>query len=170
MVGSIQLLYFCFAAQLMVVPVHEFYVSICYIKFNNDHIEVRHRIFHDDFQEALQDFTGDPSYQLTSPWSGKDSLLIDRYLSAFSQLKLNGQMVPTTLAGITIEGEGPTKTVGCILYGKLPASDCEELEFQNKILMNQFDDQINMVHVIKGPVRKSRNLDHRISSLRIRLS
>ncbi len=136
---------------------HAFYVSTCYVRWDRAQVQLDTRVFRDDFELGLRQFTGDPSWQLSRDSA---STVVRSYLAERVALYFGDRQVDLRLESISFDGEGATEIVLC----KLAASDSPprppvECKIYNDLLTEVYDDQVNMIHVKLGERRKSKNLD-----------
>ena len=164
MASKFALLSVVFGLSILPKP-HEFYVSITYLKSDGEQeLQIRHRIFKDDLEMAVG---------LISPLS--DGMIeqsvqdkIFNYLEKCATVLINGSALTTDRDLILVEGEGVTCTIECRRMVTLPEVS-GSLIFDNRILLDVLDDQINMTHFI--PIegrRRSENLDARLTQFKIR--
>lgn len=138
---------------------HAFYVSICYIsKDDAQHIEVRHRIFRNDFELGMQ------QYKQAGYWIFNDSSHIRKdvseYMDSHFHVLFEGASVDLKLKDCYAEGEGVTETITIILRSEQAFMQSGNIKVKSTVLLNVYEDQVNMVHVIdKNRKRKSKNLD-----------
>lgn len=139
---------------------HAFYVSICYIlKDDAQHMEVRHRIFRNDFELGMQ------QYKQVDQWIFSESSErmrkeVREYISSNFQIQFEGTSVELTLVDCYAEGEGVTETITVILRSEDVFRYPGNLKVKSSVLFAIYEDQVNMVHVIdKDRKRKSKNLD-----------
>ncbi len=139
---------------------HAFYVSICYIsKDDAQHMEVRHRIFRNDFELGLQ------QYKKVDQWIFSDTSQskkrdVSQYMDANFQVLYEGKSVSLPLLDCYAEGEGVTETITIILRSEQAFIESGQIKVKSSVLLDIYEDQVNMVHVIdKDRKRKSKNLD-----------
>ena len=143
---------------------HEFYVSICYLKVIDSHqLEIRHRIFKDDLELAIREFQGDRAILLDS----SHQEIISQYLIEVTSLEINHEKLTPEFIGMSIEGEGVTSAVECTFKVKMPAAEVVQMVFSSRVLIDHYDDQINMTHFISPEGRKSKNLDAKFTQFKI---
>ncbi len=140
------------------LTLHEFYVSITYLKQQDQHLEIRHRIFKDDLELVVGPFEWSDKQPLNDSLQSK----IFQYLESKTQCVINDKALPTKLQAVSVEGEGATCTVECRRVLTLPAQ-MESFFFENRILLAELDAQINMTHYISSQGRRSENLDARLT-------
>ena len=143
---------------------HNLHLSVLEIQWNKDatKLECALKVFTDDIQVSIANI------QLDSMSENKDSLTVQKARTV--QYLLNSLLVQApgnsslNLIGEEIEGivtwyyfELEFQYSGGILFKELPSEYLFELE--NHLLLDQFDDQQNIVHVIDGNEKESFLLD-----------
>ncbi len=139
---------------------HAFYVSICYIsKDDAQHMEVRHRIFRNDFELGMQQFNHVNQW-IFSDSSEQIKMDVKEYIDANFQVFNEGASVNLSLVDCYAEGEGVTETITVILRSENAFEQSGSIKVKSSVLLAIYEDQVNMVHVIdKDRKRKSKNLD-----------
>lgn len=140
--------FICFSANLK----HPLHVSTTEVEFNGKEktLEVSCRIFTDDFESILAKVYKQKT-DLSNP-SMKAAMdeLIRKYLTSHLQIKANTK--PTTFKYIGFEIDHEATNV----YLEIEKiSSVKSVEIDNTILYDMFDDQMSIVHVMKGQTRKS---------------
>ncbi len=131
---------------------HPLHVSTTEVNFNakDKTLEVSCRIFSDDFESILA-----KSYKqktdLTNP-SMKTAmdLIVKKYILSHLQLKADGKPLIMNYIGFEIDHEATN-----IYFEVEKIVTLKALEVDNTILYDLFRDQMSIVHVVKGAVRKS---------------
>ncbi len=141
-------------------PVHEFYVSICYIQITPDNqIEIKQRIFRNDLELGVARDISEDRWVFQDD-SASINQVMDYVIDHLS-LEIDDVEVPLQAQIIEAEGEGPTETINILLAGKLSKGFENHVTIESSILLDIYDDQVNMVHVrFSDFKRKSKNLDH----------
>lgn len=136
---------------------HPFYVSITSVDYNEptQRVEISCRIFYDDLETALK-AGRDLKVDLIKP---KDKQLTDSLLSAYLRdhfrLAVNGKPLSLHYVGYEIEGD----VAWCFLEaGNIEA--VSNIAITNRILLDQFPKQSNILHVTAHGERKSTKLDN----------
>jgi hypothetical protein len=137
---------------------HPFYVSVTEINHNaaEKSLEISVRIFMDDFENALRERHPNKKVDLINPPAGgaMDSL-IKNYLLEKMAFEVNGQKKKPAYIGF----ERVDESVWAYLE-ITGVSELKTLKIHNPVLYEYKQEQINMVHVIKGKDRQSRKLDN----------
>ncbi|RBQ05828.1 DUF6702 family protein [Pedobacter miscanthi] len=131
---------------------HPLHVSTTEVNFNakDKTLEVSCRIFSDDFEAILARLYKQKT-DLSNP-NMKTAMdeLVKKYLLSHLQLKANGKAVALSYVGFEIDHEA---TNIYLEVEKITA--IKSVEVNDTILYDMFDDQMSIVHVVKGQVRKS---------------
>jgi hypothetical protein len=131
---------------------HPLHVSTTEVNFNakDKTLEISCRIFSDDFEAVLAKLYKQKT-DLSSP-NMKTAMdeLVKKYVFSHLQLKANGKAVAMNYIGFEIDHEA---TNIYIEVEKIP--DVKSVEVNDVILYDMFDDQMSIVHVVKGKIRKS---------------
>ncbi len=131
---------------------HPLHVSTTEVNFNakDKTLEISCRIFSDDFEAVLVKLYKQKT-DLSNP-NMKTAMdeLVKKYLLSHLQLKANGKAVTINYIGFEIDHEA---TNIYLEVEKIPA--IKSVEVNNTVLYDMFDDQMGIVHVVKGSVRKS---------------
>ncbi|MES2108703.1 MAG: DUF6702 family protein [Bacteroidota bacterium] len=136
---------------------HPIHVSTANIEYNkqDSKLEVICTIFTDDFEAALtRQFHTKTDLTRADMHKAMDEL-IKNYIAANLQVKTNGAPVSLSYVGFEINKEA---TDVYLESDKIAA--VKKVGVNVSLLHNQFDDQINIVHIIVGGVRKSEKLDY----------
>jgi len=148
------------AAAPAAVPVpataaHVFYVSIARVKWNVDdaRLDISVRIFTDDLEEAIV-AKGGPRLRL---WTDQAHADRDRHVSAYLDSRLafrvNGVDRQLTYAGM----EDALDATACLVQIK-GVGRVETIEVENRILIEMFDTQANVMRFEIGGEKKYVNL------------
>lgn len=147
LVGLVFFLCTAFSAEM-----HKFYVSVTLIEFNQEQksIQIVSRIFIDDLEDVIQE-RYDPAIKLQSPEKEKQiDELIKNYLKQKIAIDIDGKEVALNFIGKEYEND----LILCYMeIDGIP--DFSSIEISNKLLMDVFDQQQNIIHVKKGNSRKS---------------
>jgi hypothetical protein len=131
---------------------HPLHVSTTEVNFNtkDKNLEVSCRIFSDDFEAVLAKLYKQKT-DLSNPnmKSAMDDL-VKKYLLSHLQLKANGKAVAMNYVGFEIDHEATN-----IYLEVEKISAVKSVEVNDTILYDMFDDQMSIVHVVKGANRKS---------------
>ena len=145
-----------FIIPLFAFSAHKYYLSLTEIEYNQEKksLQIIINVFMDDIELALnKDYN--INLQLTTKKELKDSdEYFEKYLKDKLQFKLQNKELPFVYLGKEYEGD--------LVYFYLEISDVETpepLEVHNKILLQHFEDQQNVVKLKVGKKRKSEILN-----------
>ena len=132
---------------------HSFYISICNISQNEDGLYVDYRFFRDDLEQALGVVQkGEPT-----PSSYCDQ--IASYIRKHFQIRILDEPIGLDLLHCEFAGEGQLETVTCKMKGLISVKNFPVIEIRSTVLLEEFEDQINMVRLRIFGSKKSFNLD-----------
>ncbi|QIL39250.1 hypothetical protein G7074_08160 [Pedobacter sp. HDW13] len=131
---------------------HPLHVSTTEVNFNakDKTLEISCKIFSDDFESILARLYKQKT-DLSNP-NMKNAMdeLVKKYLLSHLQVKANGKVTTMNYIGFEIDHEATN------IYMEVEKiSAVKSIEINNTILYDLFDDQMSIVHIVKGPVRKS---------------
>ncbi len=143
---------------------HPLHVSTTEINFNakDKSLEISCRIFTDDFETILaKQFKG--KIDLSKPTMHKAmDVLVKKYLDLHLQYKVNGKNVTANYVGFEQDNEATN------VYLEIDnVASLQSLGLSDSILYDLFDDQLNLVHVEKGGLRKSAKVNYPTKDLMI---
>lgn len=123
---------------------HDFHVSQCEIQYRPDeqHVAVAMSIFIDDLELALRVMGYDSLYLCTNKENEEANIYIDEYLNQTFQMSADERPIKLTLIGK--EASEDLMAVWCYIEA-IDVSPFDELVLENKVLLEQFDDQKNVV-------------------------
>lgn len=150
-------------ALLLIIPAilssfaaHKFYVSITKIEHSveNQSIQIINTMFIDDIEDVLQQ-RYDPSLILGAEVETKDvEELMQQYIMLKLKIEINGEAVNLEYVGHKYEAD--------VVKTYLEVSDVSEvksIQIENKLLMEVFEEQQNIIHYKRNKKRKSIMLD-----------
>ncbi|GGH14324.1 DUF6702 family protein [Pedobacter zeae] len=131
---------------------HPLHVSTTEINFNakDKSLEVSCRIFSDDFEAILAKLYKQKIDLGNADMKTEMDGLVKKYLLSHLQLKANGKAAVLNYIGFEIDHEA---TNIYLEVEKITA--IRSVEVNDTILYDMFDDQMSIVHVVKGSMRKS---------------
>ena len=159
--------YFRILLLLLIFPLisatsaHKFYVSITKIEYVKEKksLQIITKIFTDDIEDALQ-HRYDPSISLDTK---KETEAADEYLQKYIlqklNIKVNGKPVQLNFIGKEYDVD---MLVAYIEVTNVP--NLKSIEIENKVLMEMFPEQQNIIHLKTTNSRKSLMLDKDESS------
>lgn len=144
-----------FFINLIFSSAHPFHVSVCDIFFNEKakSVEITHKIFLDDLEEALKEDAGYSVDILKRLENNQLKELLINYLKSNFSCAVDGEKLTLTYIGSEVQEDA--------LWVYQEAVNVErfsEVEVKNTVLLGLFDDQTNLVHVKKGKKIKSLRL------------
>ncbi len=131
---------------------HPFHVSVCDIEVNSEKqtLEISQRIFLDDLETALRKTPGWEALDVTKP--ADEALfnnLMKKYITDHIAINVNGQRVQLTYLGHEREADA----MWCYIEAT-GVKNVNSIEVKNTILLETYDDQVNLVHIKnKGKIR-----------------
>lgn len=131
---------------------HPFYISVCQIDYNGDTdaLEMSFRIFTDDLELALESMGTGRLHLGTEREAEKADEYIGRYLARHVELEVNGLPVDAAFLGKEVD----TDAIWCYVeIGGVTA--LHSLTIENTLLLETFEDQVNLVHVTANDRKKS---------------
>ncbi len=159
--------YFRILLLLLIFPLisatsaHKFYMSITKIEYVKEKksLQIITKIFTDDIEDALQ-HRYDPSISLDTK---KETEAADEYLQKYIlqklNIKVNGKPVQLNYIGKEYDLD---MLVAYIEVTNVP--NLKSIEIENKVLMEMFPEQQNIIHLKTTNSRKSLMLDKDESS------
>lgn len=131
---------------------HPLHVSTTEIEFNSKEksLEISCRIFTDDFETALtKQFKTKVDLNKQILHTAMDEL-VKKYINANLQYKVNGKNLTANYIGFEKDNEATN------VYLEIEnISSLQSISLTNGILYDLFDDQMNILHVVKAGTRKS---------------
>lgn len=124
---------------------HPIHVSVCDIEFDREkeRLEMTMRIFTDDLEKQIRAETGQQNIDILNPPSPMTTdSLFQTYLKKHFRLMLNGEKVNYKYLGHEVEA-GSVYTYMMVTG----VTDVTTIGAYNDILLETFDDQVNLIHV-----------------------
>jgi hypothetical protein len=136
---------------------HPFHVSVIEVNHNaaDKTLEISCKIFTDDFEKILSKNYKAKTDLINPPNKAAMDSLVKKYLFSHLSMKVNGKPVSFSYVGFENENEA---AYGYIEVDNVPS--VSKLDIFTNIMYDQFDDQINIMHVIVGGNRKSNKLTY----------
>ncbi|MGM9476259.1 DUF6702 family protein [Pedobacter sp. GSP4] len=131
---------------------HPLHVSTTEVSFNakDKTLEISCRIFSDDFESILAKLYKQKTDLNNASMKNAMDELVKKYLTTHLQIKANGKASVMNYIGFEIDHEA---TNIYLEIGKIQS--LKSVEVNDTILYDMFDDQMSIVHVVRGAVRKS---------------
>jgi hypothetical protein len=134
---------------------HPIHVSVTEIEYDEKEreLEIITRIFTDDFETAIRASRKMPELDLLNPSAGLTTdLLVKEYLMEHLSISLDGKAQRLNYLGFEDEGDA------LVCYVQVsPVKKWKTIMITNRVLLDIYDDQSNLVHVtLSGKVRSLR--------------
>ena len=122
---------------------HEFYVSTSYMQFNKKRqaVEVQKKVFFDDFEYSLREFTGDKYFDIINSSQDTINSYIEKYLLSNLSMKVNGKTYPFRFLG----HEYKNGVINCFLEF-LKIKKISTIEIRDTSLISDFEGQENLIY------------------------
>lgn len=154
--------YFKIALFLLIFPLmsmstaHKFYVSITKVEYieKENSIQIIAKIFTEDLEKTLRERYSPDIHLDSKKETETDAEFIQKYL--LKKLKININNSPVTIDYIGKEYENDVVKIYMEVQN---VSEIKSFEIENKILMDMFEEQQNIIHFKKNKLRKSLMLD-----------
>ena len=135
---------------------HDVHASHTRVVFEGRTVALRVRLFHDDLQLALREFAGRADMELTA--ADRADSLFAAYFAKTVRLEADGT-VPAFR--VTASAAEPDQVAGMVVWYVLEAQVAatpSRLTMLNALLFEVFDDQQNIVQVLRLPGEDRRTL------------
>jgi len=134
---------------------HPYHVGSVEINYNakSRSFEVTGRFFLDDLENGLGKKYGGSFHFNDEKYKAKLNEALEKYCSEYFKLKADGKFLKVNYVGYEEDNE----SVNIFLESETVTSP-KKIEAAVSFLYNLFDDQINIVHLIKNGQRKSEKL------------
>jgi len=131
---------------------HPLHVSTTEVNINakDKTLEISSRIFSDDFEAILVKLYKQKTDLSNPAMKTQMDALVKKYLLSHLQIKVNGKVVPLNYIGFEIDHEATN-----IYLEAEKVTTPKSVEVSSTILYDMFDDQMSIVHVVRGITRKS---------------
>ena len=133
------------ALPLILTAAHPLHVSVSDVEFVADkqELQIIVRVFTDDLEKQIRLEQSAPDMDILQPGQGKTSdQLFEPYLKKHLNFKVNGKEKSFSYLGHEVESGA---VVSYLLINNV--KKLESLEVKNDILLDVYDDQVNLVHV-----------------------
>lgn len=129
------------------VPAHEFHLSKCQIEYSetDQALQIMLHVYLDDLEEALRQQGADKLFLCSEKEHEKAEKYLFRYLQQRINMNVNGEAVEYEFVGK--EQSDDLQAVWCYLE-ITNVTNIESIEITNNLLMEVFDDQKNVVHIV----------------------
>ena len=125
---------------ILITKLHPFHVSVCEISHNSktQSLEISMKFFIEDLEKVIQN-SGQLDFKLIE---GSNDEIISKYLNQQFTIRVNGEKTDLGFVGFEFDEDA----VLCFLEGK-NINNIHTIEIHNVVLMEVFDDQINLTHL-----------------------
>lgn len=122
---------------------HPIHVSITEAEFDEERraIEISHRIFIDDLEKEIEEESGIKSVSFSREEKSWIDTELQKYLKRHFQLSLNGKQLESRYLGYELENDAIY-----IFVEYLKVRKFKSVQVKNDILLNMYDDQVNLLH------------------------
>lgn len=149
-----QLTYIFLIVFKLAAFLHPFHVSVTDIRHNKENrsLEITQRIFLDDLEAALKPLSEEKLDLFDADNLVKNQPLINKYITERFKVYVNGKAVEFTYLGQEKED------ASVWVYLEIPkVRRIKTIEVENRLLMETYEDQTNLVHVeYKGKLKSMR--------------
>lgn len=134
---------------------HKFYLSVSKVNYSEEDkaLQMVSRVFIDDLELAINQRYG---IVLALDTEAEQKTLaqqtISRYLSRMLQLRVNNELIESRFIGYTYEAD---QILLLVEFKGITFSPPTNMEFQNRLLTDVFDEQQNLVHFTLPSFKKS---------------
>ena len=124
--------------------IHDFHVSQCEIEYRPEEqsITMVMHLFIDDLELALEASGDDATYLCTGKEREDANELISKYINSNFQCRIDGKPIQFNFLGK--EASDDLMAVWCYIEA-LHIPDFQEIDLENRVLFDMFDDQKNIV-------------------------
>ena len=147
---------------------HDIHMSKTEVFYNqtNGSLEVSMHLFIDDLEEAIVNSGKEPLFLETSNEIDSSGIFIQEYIERFFKVKVDGKEVAFDYVGK--EADYDLIAVWCYFEGKNIHID-SEVEVENRLLLDLYKDQKNVVTFTADKLRRFYLLDSNLESVKIAL-
>ncbi len=135
---------------------HKFYVSITKIEFAEEEqtLQIISKIFIDDIEDVLQERYDKTLVLGSETETAKEINFLNKYVLQKFDIQVNGVPMKYEILGHEYEND-----IIKVYIEIQQVSELNSIIVENKMLMEMFEEQQNIIHVKKGKKRKSLVLD-----------
>lgn len=137
---------------------HKYYLSVSEIRYSaaDKTLQVTSRIFTDDLEQLMEDRYGITAHWLTDKQHPGAQGLLEKYLTQRFVVKRDGKILPLKLLGLKEQNDV------FVLFMEFTVDNWEQskqVSVQNRVLMDLFEEQQNVVHLYLKGKKSSTVLD-----------
>tara|TARA_A100001011_G_scaffold298710_1_gene311698 strand:- start:5126 stop:5647 length:522 start_codon:yes stop_codon:yes gene_type:complete len=145
---------------------HDFYVSVTSIRHNAEkqNLSIRIKLFANDFEKSFVDEKGFGLGILKKSPNKNAKQHIEKYIFSKFSIIVNEKLV--NMSFVEQKFENTERVEEDLIICKLEASNIpkiDSIKIKNQFLTESFDSQTNIVFIIANGMRKTLNLDRKIS-------
>ena len=145
---------------------HDFYVSVTSIMHNSEkqNLSIRIKLFANDLEKLFIDEKGFDLGILKKSHSENAKQHIEKYILSKFSIIVNEKLI--NMSFVEQKFENTEQVEDDLIICKLEASNIpkiDSIKIKNQFLTESFDSQTNIVFVIANGMRKTLNLDRKIS-------
>jgi hypothetical protein len=133
---------------------HPLHVSVTEIEYDEKDkaLEIMMRVFMDDLETTMRQYLNKPELDILKPVGITRDEMMKRYLAERFKISLDKKNQKINYLGHEQDGDA------FVFYMEIPnVKKWREIEVQNSIIMETYDDQSNLVHVtVRGKVKSLR--------------
>ena len=151
--------------SLLFAALHPLHVSICELDYDQERkaLEITQRIFLDDLELELRKETGKEKLDIVDGISSSErDEMVKSYLKKHLKVWLSGKEAQIDYLGHEMESDA----IFCYLEIK-KVRKIDLVKVMNDVLLNFYEDQINLIHVSEGDKVKSMRLHPKLKSSEI---
>lgn len=131
---------------------HKYYVSLTKIEHNAEAetLEIITKIFIDDIEDVLSERNNTETFLDTKKETERDRELLKAYILKKLKIEINGEEATLNYLGIEYDTD--------VVKAYIEVADvktCNSIGVENKILMDMFEEQQNIVHIKVGNSKRS---------------
>jgi hypothetical protein len=136
---------------------HPLYISVTEINHNpkDKILEISCKVFTNDFETVLEKMSGARVDLSAAQDKAAANRLIEQYVDKHLQLKVDGKQVALHFVGSENENDGTWS-----YFQVNGVATLRRIDVVDALLYDSFSQQINIIHVTVGGVRKSTRLDY----------
>ena len=145
---------------------HDFYVSVTSIRHNAEkkNLSIRIKLFANDLEKTFVDEKGFGLGILKKSPNENAKQLIEKYILSKFSVIVNEKLI--NMSFVEQKLENTERVEEDLIICKLEASNIpkiDSIKIKNQFLTESFDSQTNIVFIIANGMRKTLNLDRKIS-------
>ena len=145
---------------------HDFYVSVTSIRYNKEkeNLSIRIKLFANDLEQTFRDEKGFSLGLLKKSSNQNVKQHIEKYIFSKFSIIVNERLI--NMKFVEQKFENTERVEENLIICQLEASNIpkiESIKVKNQFLTESFDSQTNIIFIIANGMRKTLNLDRKIS-------